>query len=269
MPKSCKVIASIGNEKSVKGNVIIYKKDDTVHLYDLDLEKHFYISGVAGYPGDIFVHNHKVYYNDDKGRFVEHNLLTDVLRILHNKIDYLYDAKFNYPYLYTSDIFLNVENGNILAAPELIKKVKCHDNDFAIVLNITKMTPKDNGYHNVEYTATLHDLTDNCKLLYTSPVKKVNSVKGASADGDRANALRAARDDISTKIVSPSIVIIDGEVIKVREKVAEKPRCLVCHKKITSRGLVIPCKHHNFHYECIGDKCPECSGDIADKVSIA
>ena len=71
MPKSCKVIASIGDERSVKDNVVIYKKDDKgVHLYDLDLEKHFHIPGVEGYPGDIFVHNHKVYYNDDKGNIL-------------------------------------------------------------------------------------------------------------------------------------------------------------------------------------------------------
>lgn len=264
MQKSAKVIETI-NKLNISNNEIFYTREGKIYWYSPDLEHSVLVPG-ATKEFNIYVHNNKLYYNNSV-KFVEFNAITCITRELCDRIIDISNVEFEYPYFTTHNTFINVETGVVLASPEMLKMVKIHKNDLVAVVNITSMNDKG-GKNAVEYTITLHDVT-GFKKLYTSEVKKTTTSIRTHPDDNRYMALVDVCRDTRVRFINSNTVVIDNDLIKVREKSATKPRCAVCHKKLTVCGVAMPCKHHSFHYECIGTKCPECGVDVTDKINTA
>lgn len=268
MQKSAKVIAKFDNVY-VRGGEVFHKKDADTYWYSMDMEQSFLVPGLES-THEAYVHNFKIYYNANKSKFVELNVLTGETRELCDRIMNLYESKFEYPYMITPNTFMNVETGVILATRDIVKKVKTYDHGLVVVANIIGTTP-DGNKNKVDYNVSLHNMSD-FKVLYTGQPRNVKSTLYLNQNTNRSMALNDVIARVDATIIDKHTVCIDGELIKVREKTTEKPRCVVCHKKLTKCGVVLPCKHCAFHYECIGDigsKCPQCDGHVADKINTA
>jgi hypothetical protein len=274
MQKSAKELATFENMRVFNREVFHTKgegKSEEVYWYSMDMEQSFLIPGIRSFHEYIYVHNFKVYYNT-ADKFVELEVLTGKTRELCDTITSLNEAQFEYPYMIARCTFINVETGVILASRNALKRVRAHGHGLAVVVNITSMTLNpSNNKNNTQFTVSLHNLSD-FKVLYTSQPRCITTPQYESVDTTRNTALIDAANSVPASIINENAVRIGNSIIKVREKTTTKPKCKVCHKKLVKCGVVLPCKHCSFHYECIGDigsKCPQCDGTIADKINTA
>ena len=265
MQKSAKLVKTFTGICVHKGE-IFHKVDDDMYWYSADMEQSFRIPGAK--IGDIvYVHNFKLYYVKESG-LVEFNTLTGEICGLCSDVNKFYSSKFEYPYLYTRDIFINVETGAILASQNTMKMVMAHGSGLAVVVNVTNITRVDDD-NKADYTLSLHTLED-FKTLYTSP-QYLNKTRWY-ANYDIKDTFLSVCRNTSVDIINDHTVRIGNDIIKVREKSTTKPICVVCHKKLSKCGVVLPCEHCTFHYDCIGDigsKCPQCSNIITKKIKTA
>jgi len=265
MQKSAKLVKTFTGICVHKGE-IFHKKDDDVYWYSADMEQSFRVPN-SKISDTIYVRNYKLYYVAESG-LVEFNTLTGEICGLCSDVNNFYGSKFKYPYLYTRDTFINVETGAILASRNTMKMVMAHGSGLAVVINVTNVARVDDD-NKADYTLSLHTLED-FKTLYTSP--QYSNKTRWYANSDIKDTLPNICRSTSVDIINDHTVRIGDDIIKVREKSTTKPRCVVCHKKLAKCGVVLPCKHCAFHYECIGDiggNCPQCSGTIADKINTA
>lgn len=274
MQKSAKELATFENMRVFNREVFHTKgegKSEEVYWYSMDMEQSFLIPGIRSFQEYIYVHNFKVYYNT-ANKFVELEVLTGKTRELCDIITTLNEAQFEYPYMIALNTFINVETGVVLTSRETLKRVRSRGHGLVAAVNITSMTLNpSNNKNNTQFTVNLYNLSD-FKLLYTSPLRCITTPQYESADTTRDAALIDAANSVSVIIINENAVRIGNSIIKVREKTTTKPKCKVCHKKLAKCGVVLPCKHCSFHYECIGDigsKCPQCDGTVADKINIA
>jgi hypothetical protein len=271
MQKSAKAIATF-DDNTVWNGEIFHRKDKEVkevYWYSLDMEQSFLIPGYT-WHNRIVVNDNKLYYTDRRDHLIEFNAITGETRTLCDFNVDLFGVKMEYPYLYGTGVFVNVETGKVLASYGELKGVVCHGHGIAVVVKVTDITPVD-GYNRVEYVTSVHDLS-NFNELYVSEPRKTRSLINVIADLNKSGAIHNAGNQVKVNILSGNYVKIDNELIKVREKTTTKPKCKVCHKKLTKCGVVLPCKHCTFHYDCIGDigsKCPQCDGNITDKINTA
>jgi Zinc finger, C3HC4 type (RING finger) len=66
-------------------------------------------------------------------------------------------------------------------------------------------------------------------------------------------------------------ILINGTVIEVKPApVKEKKECSICFKKPKPTGVIAPCLHKEFCYDCVKDikECPMCRGTVSAVVKV-
>lgn len=92
---------------------------------------------------------------------------------------------------------------------------------------------------------------------------------------DNANKIKfmdSLRDKICKEIhMIDNYIMYDGKMVEIKKKEPKiKKECCVCMHKPKPIGLILPCLHKEFCYECVKDieECPICRQSVSTVVSV-